>query len=186
MKKGFFNYINTSGNGTAILQTSNNWDITNENNYLNGRVNVVTIRHQHESFQLVNTYAPAMGITRRVFFNDLTHILTNLTDKQTIILAGDFNVTLGDKDTVGVSNSHQPGRKELDNLVSTLNLQDSHRKLHKDKFEFTYIHKNIHRLTRIDRIYTTQISKINTLDYLTETLTFTDHKGILIKLGENQ
>ena len=186
LNKGIFNYANTNGNGTAILQTSDKWDIIDEKNYLNGRANVVTIRHQNENFKIINTYAPALGIDRKTFYNDLTHIILNYTDKQNIILLGDFNVTLEDRDTVGVSNSHQPGRKELENLVSTLNLQDSHRKQHLDKFEFTFSHRSIHRFTRIDRIYTPDTCKINNLEYLDQTLTFTDHKGILIVLGDRE
>ena len=38
LTKGIFTYTNTQGNGTAILQTSDRWDIIDENRMLDGRV----------------------------------------------------------------------------------------------------------------------------------------------------
>ena len=186
LDNGIFSYTNTQGNGTAILQTSDKWNIIGKDTLLDGRVSVATIRHLEETHTIVNTYAPAKSLARIGFYSTLANILFSFTDKQNIILIGDFNVTLEDRDIRGVSQNYQAGRKELDNIVSTLDLNDGYRMIYKDKFDHTHSHRSMHRLSRIDRIYIPQHIKINKFRHLQHTLTFTDHKGVLISLGNRE
>ena len=186
LNKGIFTYTNTQGNGTAILQTSDRWDIIDENRILDGRVSVATVRHLEETLTIVNTYAPASTPNRIGFYTDLADTLFSFTDKHNIILIGDFNVTLENRDTVGISKDYQAGRIQLANIVSTLDLIDGYRKIYPDKFDHTHKHRSIRRLTRIDRIYLPANIKINNLEHLEQTLTFTDHKGLLVYLGDRE
>ena len=186
LTKGIFTYTNTQGNGTAILQTSDRWDIINENRMLNGRVSMVTVRHLEDTLTIVNIYAPAFTLNRIGFYSDLADTLFSFTDKHNLILIGDFNVTLDDKDIVGISKDYQAGRNQLKNIVSTLDLIDGYRKINPDKFDHTHRHRSMNRLTRIDRIYIPTHIKINNLEHIQQTLTFTDHKGVLANLGDRE
>ena len=186
LDKGIFNYATSAHNGTAILQTSNTWEIQRADKLFEGRVIIATITHKREKLRLVNLYTPAHPQQRQTFFNDLAHTLLLDTDKQNFILAGDFNVTLEDRDIVGQRGDRQYGRKELEHIVSTLDLQDAYRRIQPDNYSFTYRHRHLARTSRIDRFYIPRNIKISAITHMEHTLTYTDHKGVYIKLGDRQ
>ena len=125
--RGIFNYPDTHCNGTAILQTSTNWEIMRESKLLKGRVITLDIANKEDSYSLTNIYAPSKIQHRHIFFTDLKDHLSSDTIIKSNILVGDFNTTLDDIDIIGIRGTNRPGRNELHNIITTLDLQDTFR-----------------------------------------------------------
>ena len=97
----------------------------------------------------------------------------------------DFTITLEDKDLTGHYGKERVGRKELQEIVDILDLQDTFRVLHTEKQQFTYTNTGHNRAARLDRAYVPSGTPIYKHENLECTTTFTDHKGILIDIGNS-
>ena len=113
----------------------------------------------------------------------LANKLNLLPDRQNTIIIGDFNITLKDQDIIGKKGPTRIGREELNELVDSLDLQDTFRKLHPNRIDFTHTNSGDRRASRIDRCYVPSVTQIQKHEHLENTLLFTDHKGLLIDLG---
>ena len=184
--KGIFNYPDTHCNGTAILQTSTNWEILRECKVLSGRVITIDISNKNDRYSLTNIYTPAQANMRHDFYTDLKDHLISQKNSHNSILIGDFNTTLDDQDIIGVRGNNRPGRAELKDIQTTLDLQDTFRRKYPAEKEFTFKNINISQASRIDTAFTPSSVYIEDHTHIEQTLTFTDHKGILIKIGQIQ
>ena len=104
-----------------------------------------------------------------------------------IILGGDFNITLEDKDIIGdrIGLSRR-GREELQIIVDAFRLNDTYREIYKDRRDFTHRIRGIDRAVRLDRFYCQDIDKVKTTILHTHTLNFTDHKAVEVNLNSTQ
>ena len=59
-----------------------------------------------------------------MFFDTLLRRLSSRPQRENVILAGDFNVTLQDIDTTGKKDSHNYGRDELQTIIDFLRVKD--------------------------------------------------------------
>ena len=101
-----------------------------------------------------------------------------------MILAGDFNVTLEDRDIKGTDvKDNTQGREELKSIVETHNLKDSYREINNVTTDTTHINKGINRSARIDRIYVNNSQTVTEYKHIDSTLKFTDHKAVLTKIN---
>ena len=189
LRHGWFSYTSGQNNylegwGTAILQTSDRWTVTGVER-LGGRATAVTITDKTETLVLVTVYAPAVAQERKKFYKKLSEFLEQF-DKE-IILMGDFNVTLEDRDIFGTwVGEIQHGREELKQLIETSKLRDGYRVQFPLGDEFSFNHQAHDRRSRIDRVYIGQNRQINKHKFLDETVTtkMTDHKAVYVQLGE--
>ena len=62
-----------------------------------------------------------------------------------MILVGDFNITLEDKDITGNKGNSRIGRPELQNVINTFRLKDTFRTLYPSKIETTFQNKTLFR-----------------------------------------
>ena len=178
----FFNYNINKSNGTCILQTSDKWQITFVKFFQEGRTILMKIRNGNKLKTLINIYAPANPAQRIAFYDELFKILSkNKSDD--CFLAGDFNITLQDKDILGLRGKQRQGRYELSQIIQLLQLKDSFRALYPEKKETTYENNSVIRASRIDHAYVNINCNVLLFKHLTETLLFTDHKGVLIESG---
>lgn len=185
LKTGIFS-LGSVGRGTAILQTSDRWTITKHTtDNTTGRLTTVTVtsKDKKNTYTLANVYAPSHPQPRPAFYQELINTLATAEHK--IILAGDFNVTLDDRDIVGhmTNRTQRPGRAELQNLIDILNLKDSFRDKHPNTIDTTHTNIGNNRAARLDRIYTHSSDTITRCTHLSETLTFTDHKAVLTTIN---
>lgn len=178
--RSFFNYAFTKANGTCILCLSNSWKFKNVMYYDEGRTIELDIRQNDCKFKLINVYAPTNPTNRRVFFDTLLRRLSSRPQRENVILAGDFNVTLQDMDTTGKKDSHNYGRDELQTIIDLLRVKDCFRNLHPNSRETTFSSKTHNSSSRLDRIYVPNNVSISEAKHLPFTLDFTDHKGIMI------
>ena len=189
LKHGFFSYDSgqdynhIEGWGTGIIQTSDRWEVLDVLR-LGGRLTGVTITDKTNTLMLITLYAPAKYQERRRFFEEVLEVLGNV--RYEIILMGDFNITLEDRDILGTSmGKNHYGRVELQHLVDHLRLVDGYRLLFPYGHDMSFIHKTQDRKSRIDRIYIRQNRLITKHQYLDETVkdNWTDHSGLYVQIG---
>ena len=181
-----FNFALHQHSGTVILQTSATWELIQGQPPIGGRVIIGKIKHGEFYYNLVTLHAPADQHHRPQFFRELADKLYPLTDRHRTILVGDFNITLEDRDIVGMSGVERKGRKELKELVDALGLQDAFRCIHPTQVDTTHANTWWKRAARIDRFYAPKSTNIQAYAHLDETLIFTDHKGILVTVGSKE
>ena len=175
----FFNYPLTKSNGTAIICTNPDFKINNTLCLDNGRTIILQFQKNKTYYTIVNVYAPTNPPQRPEYYNELFAHLENLQNRQNLILAGDFNITLQDIDIQGEKGTQRIGRAELQNIVDSFNLKDAFRIKHPSAIETTFENKTHNRSARLDRIYFLNGIPLLNAFHIASTLDFTDHKGIL-------
>ena len=183
LENSYFNYPITKSNGTAIFCLSS--DIKCNNVFLsdNGRVIVLELCKNTFNFTIVNVYAPTNPTERPHFLDTLLSQLLNLKINNYMIIAGDFNITLEERDITGERGKLRRGRPELYNLIQTLRLKDAFRYLHPTSTDTTFISKTHFRSSRIDHIYVSQRLPVSNACHIKSTLDFTDHKGVQVYIS---
>ena len=136
---------------------------------------------------LVNIYAPNDVNQQVSFFKELQEQLQEFSE-ETIIIGGDFNCTLSEKDKKGgnLSNRKHTVVEEINKLCNLYDLNDIWRSLNPDTEEYTWRNKSFKIQCRLDFFL---ISK--KLNDLTDTCKIvyapeTDHSAILIYLKSDE
>lgn len=173
--------------GTAIIQISDRWEITNRvTDNITGRTTIINIKKGTLTRTLINIYAPAHYQDRPTYYRNLTQTLA--LHNNNIILAGDFNITLEDKDIVGTQiGPLRYGREELKHIIQTYNLKDCYRIINPQTHITDTTNKTpgMDRHARIDRVYVGNIDRVQQYKHINETLNFTDHKATFVTLNGN-
>ena len=176
--KCFFNYPINRSNGTAILCISPDFKIYDTLYLDNGRTTIVQLQKGNIKFTIVNVYAPTSLAQRPNYFIDLLTHLENIQNRQNLIIAGDFNITLDDMDIQGEKGTQRIGRAELQDIVYAFSLNDAFRLKHPNVIESTFENKTHNRSARLDRIHFSYGIPLAKAFHVASTLDFTDHKGI--------
>ena len=178
---------NKKGSGNLIIQISDRWKIIGHSTDKDrGRTTTMTVTRQEKTYCIVNVYAPADNMERIEYFNELNNKIANI--KENIILAGDFNTTLEERDRIGMNtnNNSRPGRKELNMIIETRNLKDTYREKYKQNHitnvTWTKTKTNNTIGSRIDRVYVEKDEKVSKHIHI-ETYDLTDHKAVLIEIN---
>ena len=182
-ENSFFNYPNNESNGTAVLYFSPTLKCNNVLYFDEGRTIILDLSQNLCKFTLINVYVPTTSSQRPLFFDSLLTKIENNTSNNNIILAGDFNITLEDKDITGNKGNNRIGRPELQNIIDTFRLKDAFRTLYPSRIETTFQNKSLNRASRIDRIYVSEHFPITNTEHISSTVNFTDHKGVLSHLS---
>ena len=105
-----------------------------------GHYNIVDISVNNNRIVLCNIYAPNSDDV--TFFQDIANHLTNLKAKH-IIMSGDFNTVLEQKDKKSSLGQNNPGHPKcvdfLKTIMSQFNLIDIWRVRHPEKERFTWV-----------------------------------------------
>ena len=126
-----------------------------------GKIITVTFTLNKQNFHITTLYGPNKPHHRENFFQSLT---VHITSTQNTIIGGNFNMVTEFRDITGgtICNTHLLGSIPLNELLKNQNLQDTWRKIHPNKINYTY-HRtlsNIH--SRLERIYSSQ--SLNIID----------------------
>ena len=73
----------------------------------------------------------------------------------------------------------------LNNLIKITALKDVYTKTHLSFTETTHYSRTHHSAARLDRIYTHESITVNKVKHLAQTLTFTNHKIVIVRLKIN-
>ena len=120
-------------------------------------------------------YGPNKPHHRENLFESLTN---HITSTQNTIIGGDLNMVteFRDKTEGTICNTHLLGSMPLNELLHNQNLQDTWRKIHPNKINYTY-HRtlsNIH--SGLDRIYSSQ--NVNIIDSEILPFQYSDHDAL--------
>ena len=154
----FWNSGRTYHSAWVVIIFSENFkgkmqNIVNDNA---GRIITITLTLNKQNFHITALYGSSKAHHREKFFQSLTNYITST---QNIIIGCGFKMVTEFRDRTGgtICNTHLLGSIPLnDELLKNQNLQDTWRKMHPNKINYTY-HRalsNIHR--RLDRIYSSQ------------------------------
>ncbi|BFZ21637.1 hypothetical protein BsWGS_24676 [Bradybaena similaris] len=180
------------GTGTCILQTSDRWEIVRTHRDDQGSTNIIQITNNIHTYTIANIHAPPNRRNQPSFYDKLDTLLADTFRGQNLILAGDFNCVLTEKDVIGgtvraqlhkVSGESFTQLDILSNIIDTHSLTDAFRHIHPNSTETTHKDISINRSARIDRFYTPITHHISRCRHLPETLDFTDHKGVLLEIS---
>ena len=179
----FFNYPNCKANGTAVIILSSNIKCENVLFFDEGRTTFVDLIQNNCKCTLLNVYVPSVATQRVVYLDSLFLKIHNHLNRNNLIIAGDFNITLNDIDITGIKGHLRIGRPELQSIVTSLRLNDAFRTLYPTKIETTFENKTIQRAARLDRIYTPGHISIASAFHVSSSLNFSDHKAIVTYLS---
>ena len=179
----FFNYPNSKANGTAIIILSPNIKCENVLFFDEGRTIFVDLIQNRYKCTLLNVYVPSVASQRVVYLDSLFLKVHSHSNRNNLIMAGDFNITLNDIDITGNKGHLRIGRPELQNIVTSLRLNDVFRTLYPTKIETTFENKTIQRASRLDRIYTPGHIPLSSAFHVSSTLNFSDHKAVITHLS---
>ena len=180
----YHTYINTCyqlKGGTAIFIRKNSGiKIVRVELHASSRIIYMKCELNNVLFDVLNVYANYGSNFKNeretLFSEEMLYYLQNNLDN--IILAGDFNSIISDKDST--SNASYLKSECLKNICNNLNLYDVHNIYNKGLVQYTYIKKGYG--SRIDRIYVNKLkSKIQ--QFNTIPVEFSDHHAIMVKAG---
>ena len=168
--------INIKG-GTAIMYNKKlELEIVNMYLHPSSRITEVSIKYQKHAFDVICIYSHSgsnHNKDREEFFDqELLPLLQN--SSMNLILGGDWNCILSDKDSSNPNNCNIS--KSLKSIVSIFKFKDVHNLVQKIP-EYTYVKQNY--ASRLDRIYISD-GKFNNLNMKTVPLSFTDHSAVLL------
>ena len=134
-------------------------------------VSVLCSFNNNVSFRICNIYAPCDPAKRVEFFNSLFY---HIRGSESIILGGDFNCVLNQKDKSGdsLNSTCFVGKKELCTILRSFSLIDSWLKVNSDKGH-TWFHLGKQQSSRIDKIYVGD--NFNVIKSVTIPFHFSDH-----------
>ena len=137
-----------------------------------GRYVSVLCSFQDNSFRICNIYAPCNSANRVDFFNRLFYYARG---RESIILGGDFNCVLNQKDksSDSLNSTCFVGKKELCAITRSFSLVDSYLKVNPVSTGHTWFHLNKKQSSRIDRIYVEE--NFNIIKSVVIPFYFSDH-----------
>ena len=119
-------------------------NIVNDNG---GRIITVTFKLNKQNFHITTLYGLNKPHHRENFFQSL---INHITSNQNTMIGGDFNLATEFRDRTGgrICNAHLLGSFPLNELLKNQNLQDTWRKIHPNKINYTY-HRTLSNIQSI-------------------------------------
>ena len=183
--KFYISQGDTNTKGVVIIVNKN---IENVNchiipQFLNGRLNHISIKLDKCVLHVLNIYGPAQQDERVNFYNHLNEYcrsINNNTDKYMVL--GDFNCIISDLDTKSGNMVTSNNLKLiLENIIDTLNVVDTFRYKYPNRKSYTFTN-NRGQGSRIDKIYipTLWCDKIKQTTHIP--FEKSDHKAVVLVL----
>ena len=152
----------------------------------NGRYVISEIEKDDVKFTLVNVYAPNKENEKKLFFHELSNVLTtlNISVENQLITGGDFNSIFNtDLDKSGGQKCRSNIINEMQMLIDELDLCDVWRIRNPGIKRFTYRQKTPLVQTRLDYFLISDHCQNIVLDVDVVPSVWSHHSGIVIKLG---
>jgi exonuclease III len=146
-----------------------------------GRIIYMEASRNNEKWLIACIYAPNEKKERTEFFKNINFLGPDYKKYDIIILGGDFNVTLYDKDKLNSSNGNRdPSKPPLYTLLLLAELSDTYHRSFPEKPCISWT--NGKYASRIDYFFTNENldDRIKTIQY--ESTGFTDHKACILHI----
>lgn len=167
---------NNKSSGVAILFRGNDLKVLKTQEVVNGRLIYADVKLDNICFRVINVYCPTDLQGRKEV---LKAIIPLLICGKEVILGGDFNCSLSQKDRNSSSNVYlDSSSQELIKLVKDFGLVDSFRFKHPDIPGYSWT--NGRSYSRIDFLFTS--SRITILNSGINSTFFSDHAKVDVEL----
>jgi exodeoxyribonuclease-3 len=179
----FHSYGERASRGCSIMIRKHLvFDILDFDYDTSGRYVFLNVELTNSIYTFMNIYASNNKKARKLFFNNISKILTEKAQGLKII-GGDFNEVLGKIDRVS-NTLFLDSSKHLQSLIKSHNLKDIWRIKNKDNKQYTWRRKNSIEKSRIDfwLIEEILLSCVLQSDIRPALIKSTDHLAISLKL----
>ncbi|CAM2109326.1 unnamed protein product [Caretta caretta] len=174
----YFSHFATWQAGVATLFSPNlRPEVLGVNEAVPGHVLHLRVRMEGLMVNLVNIYAPQMSSRRPQFYQQVSDFLGTLDSHESLVLGGDFNTTLEERDRSGAEPS-LAAANILQGIVDHHSLVDVWRDHHPDDTStFTFVRVEAHRShhSRLDRIYLSRFHLSQAHSSAVRPAPFSDH-----------
>ena len=172
---------NRSAGVGLLLHPGSAVEIIGHNIDTDGRVISAKLKHNNQSFQIMNVYAPNQHSDRETFFGNLWRLAFRNVDT---IVAGDFNCVpdvqldkWGGDDSFG-----DKGITQLHTFADSLSLEDVFRVKNPTDRVFTWFNGPHSVGCRLDRFYTPRAWRPHVRDFKCNPCSYSDHHLVSINL----
>ena len=142
-----------------------------------GRVLCLLVKWGIVRYSLLCVYAPVNVSDRKQFFRDLyQYVYPN----SLVVLGGDFNCVLYDRDTSAVSGANRAGSEELKEFLSDRSLIDAGMTLNGNGLAFTWFGQGVG--SRLDRFYVSKEMLNVVPSCVAMPLGLSDHDGVILSV----
>lgn len=151
-----------------------------------GYLQTIEAQINNSLYHLINVYMPHNNNLATSVINKIYQYLSTVDQESTIIIAGDWNITLTKEDRRNCSEQKNQLANQIQVLLQQFGLTDVWREFNPQKQQFTYRGlQNNFPMARLDRIY--MHNKDMHLVHSTKIVpSFSDHDGVTLKLTANE
>ncbi|CAM2118464.1 unnamed protein product [Caretta caretta] len=182
----YFSHFATWQAGVATLFSPNlRPEVLGVNEAVPGHVLHLRVRMEGLVVNLVNIYAPQMSSRRPQFYQQVSDFLGTLDSHECLVLGGDFNTTLEERDRSGAEPS-PAAANILQGIVDHHSLVDVWRDQHPDDTStFTFVRVEAHRShhSRLDRIYLSRFHLSQAHSSAVRPAPFSDHHLVTVTVS---
>ncbi|CAM2119993.1 unnamed protein product [Caretta caretta] len=182
----YFSHFATGQAGVATLFSPNlRPEVLGVNEAVPGHVLHLRVRMEGLVVNLVNIYAPQMSSRRPQFYQQVSDFLGTLDSHECLVLGGDFNTTLEERDRSGAEPSPAAANM-LQGIVDHHSLVDVWRDHHPDDTStFTFVRVEAHRShhSRLDRIYLSRFHLSQAHSSAIRPAPFSDHHLVTVTVS---
>ena len=179
----------THSKGVSIMLSKNlNCNVVSFHSDEHGRMILINVEIDNQDHTILSVYAPNELNERILFYRDMQlFINTHANNKQNIVIGGDFNCVLSEKDCV--TGKTDKITISLSNAMVKLNVIDIWRFLNPNGKDYTYIDPSCNkRNSRIHLILCSSALKSRSLKSVINQAPTPDHKpvNVIIQMKQNK
>ncbi|CAM2112404.1 unnamed protein product [Caretta caretta] len=182
----YFSHFATWQAGVATLFSPNlRPEVLGVTEDMPGHLLHLRVRMEGLVVNLVNIYAPQMSSRRPQFYQRVSYFLGTLDSHECLVLGGDFNTTLEERDRSGAEPS-PAAANILQGIVEHHSLVDVWRDHHPDDTStFTFVRVEAHRShhSRLDRIYLSHFHLSQAHSSAIRPAPFSDHHLVTVTVS---
>ena len=173
--------------GVSIMLSKNlNCNVVSFHSDEHGRMILINVEIDNQDFTIVSVYAPNELNEYIVFYRDMQlFINTHASNKQNLVIGGDFNCVLSEKDRV--TGKTDKSTISLNNVMVKLNVIDIWRLLNPNGKDYTYIDPSCNkRNSRIDLLLCSSALKSRSLKSVISQAPTPDYKPVNVIIQMKQ
>ncbi|CAM2115704.1 unnamed protein product [Caretta caretta] len=182
----YFSHFTTWQAGVATLFSPTlRPEVLGVNEAVPGHLLHLRVRMEGLVVNLVNIYAPQMSSRRPQFYQQVSNFLGTLDSHECLVLGGDFNTTLEERDRSGAEPS-PAAANILQGIVDHHSRVDVWRDHHPDDTSmFTFVRVEAHRShhSRLDRIYLSRFHLSQAHSSAIRSALFSDHHLVTVTVS---
>ena len=170
--------------GIAFL-FAKNLDITVHNTYKDteGKLLILKATIANKPFLLVNIYSPNNITEQKKFYDTVYSKIDDLYTDDTIIICGDYNCIMSNKDKKGgLIDNKKNVRQKINKIITEFNLIDTWRYKNKNETAFTWAQPDQKIMCRLDHILISAEPQMQIIESEIKNYSISDHLPVITKI----